>query len=87
MKDEEIIQEVNQEKLEKQQQLEKDFANHFMEEISRRILIAEKAHEMDKKIIMVDIDGTICSQTGEPGLLKMLMDLKMLNHLQKELNI
>lgn len=67
MKDEEIIQEVNQEKLEKQQQLEKDFANHFMEEITRRILIAEKAHEMDKKIIMVDIDGTICSQTGEPG--------------------
>ena len=67
MKDEEIIQEVDQQKSEQKKQLEKDFANHFMEEISRRMVIAERAHKMGKKIIMVDIDGTICSQTGEPG--------------------
>ena len=70
MKDEEIIQEVDQQKSKQKQQLEKDFANHFLEEITRRILIAEKAHEMDKKIIIIDIDGTICSQTGEPGSVK-----------------
>ena len=51
----------------KKEQLEKDFANHFMQELQRRILIAEKAHEMDKKVIIVDIDGTICSQVGDPS--------------------
>ena len=41
--------------------------DHIKQEIQRRVLMADKAHEMGKKIIIVDIDGTICSQTGEPG--------------------
>ena len=65
--EEEIIQKVNQEKDEKEKQLEKDFAGHFMQEIQRRVLLAEKAHEMGKKVIIVDIDGTICEQIGDPG--------------------
>ena len=65
--EEEIIQKVNQEKSEKQKKLEQDMAGYFMEEIQHRMLIAEKAHEMGKKIIIVDIDGTICCQIGDPG--------------------
>ena len=67
MKEEEIIQKANQEKDEKVKQLEKDYAEHFMQEIQRRVLLAEKAHEMGKKVIIVDIDGTICEQIGDPG--------------------
>ena len=33
--------------------------DHIKQEIQRRVLMAEKAHEMSKKYIMVDIDGTI----------------------------
>ena len=58
----EVIEKIQQERLEKQKQLEKDYADHFMEEINRRNLIFLKAHEMDKKVIICDIDGTICSQ-------------------------
>ena len=67
MKEEEIIQKANQEKDEKVKQLEKDFADHFIQEIQRRVLLAEKAHELGKKVIIVDIDGTICEQIGDPG--------------------
>ena len=56
----EAIEKVHQERVEKQKQLEKDFAEHFMEEIKRRNLIFHKSHEMDKKVIICDIDGTIC---------------------------
>lgn len=62
MDENEAIKKVQQERAEKQNQLEKDFAEHFMEEINRRNLIFHKAHEMDKKVIICDIDGTICSQ-------------------------
>ena len=62
MDENEAIEKVHQERVEKQKQLEKDFAEHFMEEINRRNLIFHKAHEMDKKVIICDIDGTICSQ-------------------------
>ena len=34
--------------------------DHIKQEIQRRVLMADKAHEMGKKYIMVDIDGTIC---------------------------
>lgn len=61
------IENIDQEKQEKELQLQKDMADHFMNEIRHRQLIAAKAHEMGKKIIIVDIDGTICSQTGDPG--------------------
>ncbi len=40
--------------------------DHIKKEINRRVLIAEKAHEMGKKYIMVDIDGTICHCPGDP---------------------
>ena len=40
--------------------------NHIKQEIGRRVLMAEKAHEMGKKYIMVDIDGTICHCPGDP---------------------
>ena len=63
----EIIQKADQEKAEKVKLLEKDFADHFMNEIQRRILLAEKAHELGKRVIIVDIDGTICSQVGDPS--------------------
>ena len=33
--------------------------DHIKQEIQRRVLMS-KAHEMGKKYIMVDIDGTIC---------------------------
>ena len=59
MDENEAIEKVQQERAEKQNQLEKDFAEHFMEEINRRNLIFHKAHEMDKKVIICDIDG-IC---------------------------
>ena len=62
MEEHEAIKRVHQERDEKHKQLEKDFAEHFMEEIKRRNLIFHKAHEMDKKVIICDIDGTICSQ-------------------------
>ena len=58
----EVIEKVQNERMDKQKQLEKDYADHFMEEISRRNLIFSKAHEMDRKVIICDIDGTICSQ-------------------------
>ena len=58
----ELIEKVDQEQNEKLKQLEKDYADHFMAEIQRRNLIFHKAHEMDKKVIICDIDGTICSQ-------------------------
>ena len=67
MKEEEIIEKANQEKNEKVKQLEKDYADHFMQEIQHRVLLAEKAHELGKKVIIVDIDGTICTQIGDPG--------------------
>ena len=47
MDENEAIEKVQQERAEKQNQLEKDFAEHFMEEINRRNLIFHKAHEMD----------------------------------------
>ena len=40
--------------------------NHIKQEIGRRVLMAEKAHELGKKYIMVDIDGTICHCPGDP---------------------
>ena len=58
----EQIENIHQQRTDKEIQLEKDFANHFMEEITRRNLIFDKAHQMDKKVIICDIDGTICSQ-------------------------
>ena len=67
MKEEEVIQNMDQEKAKKEKQLEKDFADHFMQEIQHRVLLAEKAHELGKKVIIVDIDGTICEQIGDPG--------------------
>ena len=62
MDGDELIDEINQERAEKLKQLEKDYADHFIAEIHRRNLIFQKAHEMDKKVIICDIDGTICSQ-------------------------
>ena len=62
----ELIQQADQEKAEKELQLQKDMAKHFMDGIQKRVLIAAKAHEMGKKVIMVDIDGTICKQDGDP---------------------
>ena len=67
MKAEGLIQEVNQEKDEKIKQLEKDYADYFIQNLQRRVILAEKAHEMGKKVIIVDIDGTICTQIGDPG--------------------
>ena len=58
----ELLEKVHREQAEKQKQLEKDFSAHFMAELARRNLIFHKAHEMDKKVIICDIDGTICSQ-------------------------
>jgi len=58
----ELIEKADQEHDEKRKQLEKDYAEHFMAEIQRRNLIFKKAHEMDKKVLICDIDGTICSQ-------------------------
>ena len=40
--------------------------DHIKKEINRRVMIAEKAHQMGKKYIMVDIDGTICHCPGDP---------------------
>ena len=40
--------------------------DHIKQEITRRVLMADKAHEMGKKYIMVDIDGTICHTPGDP---------------------
>ena len=40
--------------------------DHIKQEIQRRVLMADKAHEMGKKYIMVDIDGTICHCPGDP---------------------
>ena len=62
MDENEAVEKIHQERAEKQKQLEKDFAEHFIKEINRRSLIFHKAHEMDKKVIICDIDGTICSQ-------------------------
>ena len=66
MENSELIQQADQDKAEKELQLQKDMAEHFMEGIHKRVLIAAKAHEMGKKVIMVDIDGTICKQDGDP---------------------
>ena len=66
MENSELIQQADQEKAEKELQLQKDMAGHFMEGIQKRVLIAAKAHEMGKKVIMIDIDGTICKQDGDP---------------------
>ena len=52
---------------EQQQKLEAELGGHFRDEIMHRAMIAQKSHEMGKKIIMVDIDGTICKQEGDPG--------------------
>ena len=62
----ELIAKADQDKAEQELQLQKDMAGHFMEGIQARVLIAEKCHEMGKKVIMVDIDGTICKQDGDP---------------------
>mgnify|MGYP006235439395 FL=1 len=62
-----LIEEVDKQKQERNLQLQKDMASHFMEEIQHRVLIADKAHELGKKVIIVDIDGTICRQVGNPG--------------------
>jgi len=62
----EVIAKADQEKAEQELQLQKDMAGHFMAGIQSRVLIAEKCHEMGKKVIMVDIDGTICKQDGDP---------------------
>ena len=61
------IEEVDKQKQERELQLQRDMADHFMEGINHRVMIADKAHEMGKKVIMVDIDGTICTQVGDPG--------------------
>ena len=61
------IAEVEKLSQEKELQLQKDMADHFMKTIQHRVMIAEKAHEMGKKVIIVDIDGTICRQVGNPG--------------------
>ena len=58
----EQIENIHKEQAEKNKQLEKDFAEHFIAEITRRNLIFDRAHQMDKKVIICDIDGTICSQ-------------------------
>ena len=44
--------------------------DHIKQEIQRRVLMADKAHEMGKKYIMVDIDGTICHCPGDPKSMK-----------------
>ena len=62
----EAIAKADQETAEQELQLQKDMADHFMAGIRARVLIAEKCHEMGKKVIMVDIDGTICKQDGDP---------------------
>ena len=62
----ELIEKAGQEKAEKELQLQKDMAGHFIDGIRSRVLIAEKCHEMGKKVIMVDIDGTVCKQDGDP---------------------
>jgi len=67
MSEDTAIEEFNNQKQEKELQLQQDMADHFMEGINHRVMIASKAHEMDKKVIMVDIDGTICTQVGDPG--------------------
>ena len=41
-------------------------SDHIKQEIQRRVLMADKAHEMGKRYIMVDIDGTICHCPGDP---------------------
>mgnify|MGYP003134093156 FL=1 len=38
--------------------------DHIKQEIQRRVLMADKAHERGKKYIMIDIDGTICKTPG-----------------------
>ena len=62
----ELIQKADEGRAEKEIQLQKDMADHFMEGIQHRVMIAEKAHEMGKKVIIVDIDGTICHCPGDP---------------------
>jgi len=62
----ELIAKADQDKAEQELQLQKDMAGHFMAGIQARVLIAEKCHEMGKKVIMIDIDGTICKQDGDP---------------------
>ena len=64
----ELIQKADEEKANKELQLQKDLAGHFMEGIQHRVMIAEKAHEMGKKVIMIDIDGTICKQDRDPSI-------------------
>ena len=44
MENSELIQQADQDKAEKELQLQKDMANHFMEGIRKRVLIAAKAH-------------------------------------------
>ena len=63
----ELVVKTEEERAKKELQLQKDMSDHFMEEIHRRVMIAEKCHEMGKKVIIVDIDGTICRQVGNPG--------------------
>ncbi len=66
MEADELIAKANQDTAEQELQLQKDMAGHFMAGIQARVLMAEKCHEMGKKVIMVDIDGTICKQDGDP---------------------
>ena len=40
--------------------------DHIKKTIQMKRLMAEKAHELGKKYIMVDIDGTICHCPGDP---------------------
>ena len=58
----EQIENIHKEQAEKNKQLEKDFSEYFIAEITRRNLIFDRAHQMDKMVIICDIDGTICSQ-------------------------
>lgn len=67
MSEDTAIEEIDKQSQEREVQLQKDMADHFMSGIHHRVMIADKAHEMGKKVIMVDIDGTICTQVGDPS--------------------
>ncbi len=49
MSEDTVIEELDNQKQERELQLQKDMADHFMEGISHRAMIASKAHEMGKK--------------------------------------
>ena len=56
--------------------------DHIKQEIQRRVLMADKAHEMGKMYIMVDIDGTICHCPGILKLQKTNLVLGKQSHIQ-----